>query len=363
VMQRISIRSISATPVSVPTKRALVTRAHIFQSVPLILVDIETNEGITGRAYSFCYSQSVAKSSMVEVDELSRILGGQAVAPLELSGLMSRYFKLCSLTGPLLMVASAIDVAAWDVLAISANLPLSILLGAEQRSGPAYNSCGLGLITADAAADEAEELLFGGFCAVKMRLGRSSFGDDLAAVRAVRKRLPDDIALMVDYNQALTFAQAMQYCPAFDDEGIFWIEEPIRHDDYEHAALVARASKTPIQLGENCVGTRAIRDALKAVASDYLMFDQDRIGGVTGWRHAAGLASAYDREVSTHLLPEVSAHLIASTPTRQWLEYVDWADPILQEPLKIVDGMAVIADLAGNGLRWDTDAVEKYRMD
>jgi mandelate racemase len=92
------------------------------------------------------------------------------------------------------------------------------------------------------------------------------------------------------------------------------------------------------------------------------MPDVDRIGGVTGWQRAAGLAAAYNCEVSSHLFPEVSAHLLAATPGRHWLEYVDWAEPLLQEPLQIVDGAAVITHV-GNGLQWDKAAVATYRLD
>jgi mandelate racemase len=66
--------------------------------------------------------------------------------------------------------------------------------------------------------------------------------------------------------------------------------------------------------------------------------------------------------MSSHLFPEVSAHLLAVTPTRHWLEYVDWANPILAEPLHIVEGKAVVADRPGNGLAWDADAVAHYRL-
>src|SRR5260370_35503770 len=89
------------------------------------------------------------------------------------------------------------------------------------------------------------------------------------------------------------------------------------------------------------------------------MLDLDRIGGVTGWQPAAGLAAAYNREVSSHLFPEVSAHLLAATPGRHWLEYVDSADSILQEPIQIKDGMAVIPSRAGNGLSREKHVVAK----
>jgi mandelate racemase len=145
-------------------------------------------------------------------------------------------------------------------------------------------------------------------------------------------RLPDQVRLMVDFNQALTFSDAMKYALALDVEGVYWIEEPIRHDDYLHMALIAQAAKTPIQIGENFAGLPLMAADLAAGASDYVMLDLDRIGGVTGWQRAAGLAAAYNREVSSHLFPEVSAHLLAATPGRHWLEYVDWANSILQEP-------------------------------
>jgi mandelate racemase len=102
--------------------------------------------------------------------------------------------------------------------------------------------------------------------------------------------------------------------------------------------------------------------ALAAGAADYVMPDLERIGGVTGWLRAAGLAATHRIEMSSHLYPEVSAHLLAATPTCHFLEYMDWADKILAEPLEIVDGFAVVPQRPGNGLVWDKKAVEKYRI-
>jgi mandelate racemase len=102
--------------------------------------------------------------------------------------------------------------------------------------------------------------------------------------------------------------------------------------------------------------------ALAAKASDFVMPDLERIGGVTGWLQAAALAFAHGVEMSAHLFPEVSAHLLAVTPTNHFLEYVDWANAILQEPLQVTNGNAIVPDRAGNGLTWDTDAVRHYRL-
>jgi mandelate racemase len=356
------LRSLAATAVKLPMKRPLGTSAKSIDAACLLLVDVLTQDGITGHAYAFCYQPSIARSLAPIVAELSEQLAGLPLLPLDLAHAVSRYFKLPGLTGPLAMVASSVDTAAWDALAKSAGKPLATYLGASLQPIPAYNSNGLGLMPPDAAANEAEALLEDGFTAVKLRLGRSGFEHDLATVRAVRHRLPDSVRLMVDFNQALTFSDAMQHTMALDDEGVYWIEEPIRHDDYPHMALIAQRARTPIQIGENFTGLPSMAAALEAGASDYVMLDLDRIGGVTGWQRAAGLAAAYNREVSSHLFPEVSAHLLAATPGCHWLEYVDWADPILQEPLRIKDGFAIPSDGPGNGLAWNDDAVAKYRL-
>src|SRR6266516_967836 len=242
---------------------------------------------------------------------------------------------------------------------------LSVLLleGGVPKPVPAYNSNGLGLMAPEAAADEAEALLEGGFRAIKLRLGYPSLDADLAAVRAVRRRVPGNILLMVDFNQALTVAEAIRRGLALEGEGIYWIEEPIRHDDYPGNAEVAAALATPVQIGENFSGPQAMAAALGAKACDYVMPDLERIGGVSGWQQAAALAAAAGIEMSSHLFPEISSHLLAAAPTAHWLEYVDWANPILREPVRIVDGAAVVPDRPGSGLEWDEDAVERYRIE
>jgi mandelate racemase len=358
----LTLRSLSARAVAVPMRRPLGTSVETIKVAPLLLVDLETEEGITGRAYVFCYRPSIARAAEVLIEDLSEALQGAAVAPLQLSRRLRSLFKLPGLAGPLAMIASAVDMAAWDAAAQSVDLPLATLLGSAPKPVAAYNSNGLGLIAPDEAAHEAEQLLADGFKAVKLRVGRQDFSADLAAVRAVRKRIPSEALLMLDFNQALSFAEAVRRCRALDDEGVYWIEEPIRHDDYLHCRIVADAVTTPIQIGENLSSLAHLAEALSATASDYVMLDVDRIGGISGWRSAAGLAEAYGREVSSHLYPEVSAHLLAATPTAHWLEFVDWAGPVLQQGLQAIDGCISPLPGAGVGLRWDEEAVSKFRL-
>jgi mandelate racemase len=287
---------------------------------------------------------------------------GDRVVPAALWSKLAARFALIGVQGIVRMAMSGVDIAAWDALAIAAGVPLTRLLGAEPKPVRAYNSCGLGLMPPDALAAEAEKLLAGGFRAVKLRLGYETLREDLAAVRAVRGRVGEDVALMVDYNQALTLKEAFERARALDAENIFWLEEPIRHDDYAGCAQLAAALATPVQIGENFSLPDAMETALAASACDYVMPDLERIGGVSGWQHAAALAAQRRVPMSSHLYPEVSAHLLAATPTAHFLEYVDWADKILQAPLRIVDGCAVAPDRPGSGLVWDDKAVTRYRL-
>ena len=359
-LPRLTIRSLRAVPVTVPMTYVLGTSAAAVRAAPLLLVDLETHEGVTGRAYQFCYRAAAAPAIVRFLDDIMDAVKDEVVAPADLWSSLSRRYTLIGVQGIVRMAMALVDVAGWDALAQAAGLPLARCLGADPRPIPAYNSNGLGLMPAAALADEADKLLDGGFRAVKLRLGYADVDDDLAAVRAVRKRLPDDIAVMVDYNQALSVADAVGRGRALDGEGVYWIEEPIRHDDYIGCAEVARAVSTPVQIGENFSQVYDMQKALDVRACDLVMPDLERIGGITGWQRASALAAEAGLPMSSHLYPEVSAHLLAATPTAHWLEYVDWMNPLLAEPLEIVDGMAVVSGRPGLGLAWNDDNVRRY---
>jgi mandelate racemase len=358
----LTIRALRAVGVEVPMTYTLGTSRGIITKAPLLLIDLETEEGITGRSYLWCYLPGVMPAIASALALVESIVKGDRVAPLDLWEKLAQRFALIGVQGLLRMAMSGLDVAAWDAVAVAAGVPLAKLLGAEPKPIPAYNSCGLGLMTPAEVAVEAEKLLAGGFRAVKLRLGYPTLQEDRAAVRAVRQRIGDSVNLMVDYNQALGVDAALERGRMLDDENIFWLEEPIRHDDYAGSARLARELKTPIQIGENFSLVSSMDAALAAGAADYVMPDLERIGGVSGWQRAAALAAEHRIPMSSHLFPEVSAHLLAATPTCHVLEYVDWADRVVREPLRIVDGHAVIPDRPGSGVIWDEKAVERYRV-
>jgi mandelate racemase len=347
------IRSLSTRGVLVPLNFTLGTSVAIVKAVPLLLVDLTTEEGVTGRAYTFCYRSSGARAIASHLAEAADLLKGQASTPQAAAKLVARQFALLGVTGTVRMALSLLDMALWDAIAQMHRLPLATLLGGRPQALPAYDSRGLGLMERDRLKAETSALLELGLKAVKLRLGYPSVTEDIAAIEAVRSVVGDDVAIMVDYNQALTVVEAFARGRDLDRLGVYWLEEPIMHDDYESYAALAHELRVPVQIGENFNGPRAMMQALECGACDFVMPDVARIGGVSGWMQAAGVAAAKGIEMSSHLMPEISAQLLSATPTAHWLEYVDWADAILETPLRISDGKVDVATSAGSGIVWD----------
>jgi mandelate racemase len=342
-------------------KRPLATSTGKLTEAALLLIDLQTDQGIVGRSYLFGFGRQNNLPPVVKaVEAMAEMVKGDAVAPFEIEKKLRARYALLGVHNLILFAMSGIDMAAWDALAQSLRQPLVRLLGGAPRPIRAYNSKGLGIVPLKELENEAVDLVEEGFRAVKLRLGRAEAKADMEALRAVKKAIGADITLMVDFNQALSVAEAIRRGRMIDDEGgVLWIEEPVRADDFAGTARVAREVATPIQIGENFMGPEQMAQALAAGACDYVMPDAQRIGGVTGWMRAAALAQGAGLEMSSHLFPEVSCHLLAVTPTAHWLEFVDWADPVLQEPLTVKDGLVSIPE---KPMLWNEEAVRRYTL-
>jgi len=358
---RMKIRAVSARAVAVPMRRPLQTSIAAVTTAPLLLVDMKTDAGIVGRSYLFAMSLPHLKPIAAFVEAMGEMVKGDAVAPFELEKKLRARYALLGVHNIVLFAMAGIDMCAWDALGQALNQPVVRLLGGEPRPIPAYNSNGLGIQDLKPLAKEAAQLVADGFSAIKLRLGRPTAVADIEALRAVKRTIGPKVALMVDFNQGLTVAEAIRRGRMIDEEGgVLWIEEPVRADDYAGCAKVAREVATPIQVGENFMGPEQMAQAIAAGCCDHVMPDAQRIGGVTGWMRAAALAQAAGLEMSSHLFPEASVQLLAVTPTCHWLEYVDWANPVLEKTVRIEKGHAVGVAGPGFGMNWNEKAVRKY---
>jgi mandelate racemase len=355
------IESLRVRAVAAPMKRPLATSIGAVSVAPLVLIDLHTDNGVVGRAYLFALGKPHLAPLVALVQAMAEMVKGDPVAPFDLEKKLRQRYALLGVHNVVLFAMAGIDMAAWDAHAKALGQPLARLLGSARTAIPAYNSKGLGLLPLGELGREARELADEGFSAVKLRMGRPAAADDLEALRIVKKELGPAMRVMVDFNQGLTVAEALKRGRLIDAEGgVDWIEEPIRADDFAGCAKLARELATPVQIGENFMGPEQMAQALAAQACDFVMPDAERIGGVTGWMRAAALAQGAGLEMSSHLFPEVSAHLLAATPTCHWLEYVDWADAVLAEPMRIDNGHAQVPERPGIGIEWDEKAVQRY---
>src|SRR5689334_13434815 len=362
-MKSLRIRDLRVRAVAVPMKRPLQTSIALVNVASLLLLDLETDGGIVGRSYLFAVGKHNLAPLATLVEAMAEMVKGDAVAPYELERKLRTKYALLGVHNIVLFAIAGIDMAAWDALGQSLGQPLVQLLGGARRPVPAYNSNGLGLLPLKDLPRDAVELVEEGFRAVKLRVGRPTPKDDIEALRVVKNAIGPEVTLMVDFNQGLSVAQAIERGRMIDEEGgVLWIEEPIRADDFAGTARVRDEVKTPIQIGENFMGPEQMAQALAAGACDYVMPDAERIGGVTGWMRAAALAQAAGLEMSSHLFPEVSAHLLAVTPTAHWLEYMDWANVILETPFSLHQGSVVIPATPGVGIKWNEEAVRRYQV-
>lgn len=359
----LTVRAIRTRAASVPMRRPLGTSAVRMTEAPFVLVDLETEEGVSGCTYAFCYHDIAVPMLRSVIADIAGELTGARVDPVALRKIGSERYRLLGTQGVVGMALSAIDVTFWDSLSTAAGQPLARYLGSAVESVPAYNSNGLSITEPASLADEALQLLAPGFSGLKIRLGREQPDRDLEAVRRVRSAIPSKVALMSDFNQALTPTEAIERGRSLDGEGLEWIEEPIAHDDLVGCARIAASIDTPVQIGENFTSPNDVATAAHAGAMDVVMVDLMRIGGVSGWLEASSVAADARIPLSSHLYPEVSAQLLAASPTGHWLEYVDWAEAILDSALQISAGSALVGATPGAGVRWNEDAIAKVIID
>ncbi len=344
------VRPLTA-PLPVPHK----TASGTLEAVPLVLVDVEANDGVTGSAYVFAYSPAALVPLADLIRNILDGIGGERGDPATVFTLLDGRFRLLGNQGLVAMALSGIDMALWDAEGKRQHKPLWQLIGATPEPVRVYDS--LGQMPPDETAREVEASLKRGFRAFKVKAGHPDPGVDLKVVRAVRDVAGPDAWLAIDFNQAFSPDEAIRRMQMLDTENLAWIEEPVHATDFDGHAEVRNAINTPVQTGENWWGVRDMRKAMAAGASDFAMPDVMKIGGVTGWLDAAQMAASVDMPVASHLFVEISAHLLPATPTALILEWFDIAGAIVAESPSIGEGRVSASSQPGIGVIWDEAAI------
>src|SRR6476620_472615 len=197
---KLTLDSIEVRAVSIPMRRPIVSKVGVYPEWPFILIDVKTKEGVVGRSYLEPYLIDAVKYIGPAILDLSEMLKGRQLAPLDFFRDAMGKLHLIGRQGVSLIVAAGVDMAVWDALAKAAGLPLAELLGGSVGQLRTYNTNGLWLIPLDRLANEAEELVAeGNFTAIKIRRGHPTLRQYLEALKAVRKAIGPNVELMCDF--------------------------------------------------------------------------------------------------------------------------------------------------------------------
>lgn len=331
--------------------KVLTGRQKPMTEIALLFAEIRSADGHEGLGFSYA-KRAGGAAQFAHAKELAPVLIGED--PNDIARLWNKLVwagASVGRSGLAVQAIAAFDVALYDLKARRAGLPLAKLLGAYRDSVACYDTSGGFLHTPLAQLlDNAAAARARGIGGIKLKVGQPDRLLDIRRVEAVRKRLGDDVPLMIDANQQWDRPTAQRMCRAFEDFGLVWIEEPLDAYDHEgHAALAARFD-TPIATGEMLVSVAEHGELIRHRAADYLMPDAPRVGGITPFLKIAAQAEAAGLMLAPHFAMELHVHLAAAYPTETWVEHFDWLEPLFNERLQIADGRMRVPVRPGLGL-------------
>ena len=334
--------------------------------LPAIVVRVHTDTGITGIGHTVTLMPEYTRSLATLVGELGdQLVGEDPRRPEKISSKMLYPANWIGPGGLLNIAACALDVAVWDIIGKDTGQPLWRLLGGHSDRARVYESGGLISPDIDALQRIAAENLERGYKAMKMRPGNLRQGRPskvVEHVKAVRDVIGYDIDLMLDINQTWLPARAIRTGRALEPLELFWIEDPVPMGDFEGQAAVAAALDVPICSGEYHYGIQPLLQLLQMKSVDYLMVDLMRVGGITPFRKVAGMAEAFGKQVASHLIPEVFAHLIAAIPNGLIVEGMPWTQGLFEGLPELKDGQLVLSERPGHGLSINEEFLRKHRV-
>lgn len=359
-----TIKTVNVHFLSIPLERPLITAAFPIPAIDTAMMQITTEGGLQGAAWSFAFGRGKVASLVRMMEDLGQLAVGHDA--LDTEALWSKLSKAVGFIGQRGVAAaamSAIDTSCWDIKGKAANLPVYQLLGGFRREVEAYASQGLWLDRSrDALAEEAASYVAQGFKAVKMRAGKADENEDVARVQSVREAIGPDCKLMIDVNQAWDLKKTLRMGRKLEEFDVYWLEEPMPYNQIENYARATEALSMPLCTGESFYLKDEILNLVDHRAADYVMPDLMRMAGVTEWMKVAHACEARHAKVTPHLFMEHSSHLAAACPNVVWQEYQPWWQPVMEEPIAFENGNIKLSDKPGFGFRLSARALEKFAV-
>lgn len=359
------IEQVSVEYYRVPLKEVLADAKHGDHThFELILCRVTCKDGSEGVGYTYTGGKGGrAIYSLLEHELKPMLEGADASQILSLWEEMQWHLHYVGRGGLVSFAVSAVDIALWDIRCKSLGLPLWKVAGGHSNTTRCYAG-GIDLnFPVEKLQGNVAAYLQRGFNAVKIKVGKPDFREDVSRVQAVRDTIGEDTVFMVDANYSMTVDQAIRFGDAIEDQDITWFEEPTIPDDYSGYARIANAINIPLAMGENLHTIYEFGYAIAQARLSFLQPDASNIGGITGWLKVAHQAHAANLPVCSHGMHELHVSLMASQPHAGYLEVHSFPiDEYTTRPLQLRDGLAVAPEIAGTGVEFDPGLLREHRV-
>ncbi|QGN33688.1 mandelate racemase/muconate lactonizing enzyme family protein [Microlunatus sp. Gsoil 973] len=316
------ITNVEVTSSSEPKQHPVRDALQLLDRNGVTSVTITTDEGISGssRTYFGRLASSPDVLAKIITDQLAPAIIGDDPSLIRM--IRDKLWRLTDYqgTGGLSLYGiSAIDQALWDLQGKALGVPVWQLLGAQRTSIPTYAMVGwleLDIAELEQVSAHAMEQ---GFLGVKMKVGGGPLTEDVARISAVRNIIGPDAALMVDANQAFSYAEALRRGRAYEDLGCRWFEEPVPAADTESHVRLAERLDIPIAAGENRYGQLAFRDLIARGGVGVVQPDLRRAGGITDCFEIGLMAAGFSVPYASHG-GGAHIHILAALPNTLYME-------------------------------------------
>lgn len=330
---------------------------HTLTEISFLVLRIHLENGIIGESYllSFQYSPLAIAGAIKDVGNL--IIGEQVFETVKVFEKINHANEYFGMEGINRWAQAAFNIAMWDAWCKILNQPIWKVLGTCKTEIPIYGSGGWISYSVDELIDEVSNYKKRGFKAVKIKVGKPDWKEDLERLKLVREAVGNDIGIMMDANQGMDVPNALALARAARKLNIQWFEEPINHADFEGYKLLRTQAGISLAMGEREYSTLPLRELLQRNAIDIWQPDILRLGGVEAWRNSAALAGAYHVPVLPHYYKDYDIPLLCTISNGVGAESFDWIDPLIDNPLVIKNGMASPHNGAGWGFNFKDECL------
>ena len=332
-------------------------------SAPAYVLEIQTDEGITGLGE--CVGPTVPVIAAIVNEEMRQFLIGQN--PLRTEYLVRRMEEFARNWQQLgLYAISGIEIALLDIKGKWLNAPVYELLGGQCKKEVGYAGY-LFIDEPEVNAKRALEYKNQGYTEIKLKVGRDLARDD-DTLAAIRSAIGGQIKIRIDANMNWSVPTAVKWIRALQKYDLMYVEQPVPDYDLDGMAAVRKAVDVPIAADESCSSVERVVEMIKRESCDVFVVYVSEAGGLTRARTISSIADACGKWcvmgtwAETGVATIAGAHAIASSANFVFCNdthYMLQSGDVLKTPLEITNGMIKVPGGPGLGVELDREKLEE----